>query len=101
MRPSSRLLSVFLALILIGLSVATVGAHESLGDSATNDERTAHEEDIDHTVAVPDGDNTTPTYGASIRVFRSDFADVVYPDDKVKFQVLIRSGNHGIPATEN
>lgn len=75
MRPSSRLLSVFLALILVGISLLTVSAHDN----------------SDHTEA-------NPTYGARVILTRTDDKDPVHPGTLLTFSLYVQRGNeHGIP----
>ena len=74
MAPLSRLLSVFLALILMGLSLATASA----------------------------GDNhpAKSTYGATVSLSRIDStaADKIHVGTALQFRVFVRRGDHDIPA---
>ena len=73
MRPLSRLLSVFLALILMGLSVATASADET---------------------ADADGDSY-----ATMSVVMVDPPDAIYPGDELKFMITVyRLGAHNVTA---
>ena len=73
MRPVSRLLSVFLALILLGSSLATVSAHP----------------DAD----VEDDEN----YGVTLGITRTDSKTLVRLDTKLTFNVVVvRTGQHEI-----
>ena len=93
MRPLSRLLSVFIALILLGVSLMTVSANDALDtDHAPGS--------VDHVydpTASP-ADESRPDYGARVVISRVDSKSPVYPGDTIKFRVLIIRGNHTIPA---
>lgn len=104
MRPLSRFLSVFLALILIGLSLVTVSANDKglLGNTDTHEDGSvdhSHDPDGEDDDAATTGDNDTsrPTYGAKVIISRTDAKSPVYPGDKIKFRVLVVRGNHDIP----
>ena len=71
MRPLSRVLSVFLALILVGISLLTVSADGN-----------AHDDD----------------YGARVTISRNDDKEPVHVGTILTFQVLVERGNrHNIP----
>lgn len=72
MGPLSRLLSVFLVLILMGLSLATASAGSS----------------------HPEGS----TYGARVSLSRVDAEDPVHVGTALEFRVFITPGDHTIPA---
>ena len=93
MRPLSRLLSVFIALILMGTSLAVVSANDAL----TTDHAAGSEDHVHDLTASP-ADNSYPTYGARVIISRVDSKSPVYPGDTIKFRVLIIRGNHAIPA---
>ena len=93
MRPLSRLLSVFIALILMGVSLGAVSA---------NEDATADHEDgsVDHVrdLTINPADSSYPNYGARVVISRVDGESPVYPGTTLKFRVLIIRGNHNIPA---
>lgn len=76
MRSSSRLLSVLLALVLVGISLLTVSAHDGTSHTESN-----------------------PTYGARVILTRTDNKDPVHPGTLLTFSVYVQRGSqHGIPS---
>ena len=79
MRPLSRLLSVLLALILLGIPLQTASAHTD------NQGQT-----IEHNAE-------NPTYGVTLTISLQDYEDPIHVGDKLTFFVIVERTNHFVP----